>query len=532
MTSPPIRVLVADTIHEQGIANLRAVPGFHVDAANGMSDAELVEKLPGYDALIVRSKTKVKAPAIKAAASRLRIIGRAGIGVDNIDTACATEHGIFVCNTPDSNATTTAELAIAHLFSLSRNLPRADASMRAGEWAPAKFMGAEVSGKTVGVVGFGTIGRIFASRALGLKMHVVAFDPLVTDAIFEEHGVERCELDDLVRRADYISLHCPLVEKTRNLFDASRLAMMKTGARIINCARGGIIDEVALYDALDSGHLAGAALDVFAAEPPKDSPLLTLDSVVLTPHLGASTEEAQTAVSLKIADTIATYLTTGVVNDAINVPRVPAEQVGKARPYRTLARSLGGLVAALCDAPITGLDVAMHGRAADLDSRTITAEAIAGALGRSLEVKINEVNAAALAKRHGIAISESRSEQMHDYVALIELTAKTAKGTTKVAGTLLGEKQPRIVDIDGYEVEAVPEGQILFTRHDDRPGVVGAIGGILGREGINISRMQIGTASGRTQSIALIGIAHPLADATIAEIRKLPAIEQAIQIEL
>jgi len=532
MTTPAIRVLVADTIHEQGVAHLRANPGFQVDTANGMTEAELVEKLGDYDALIVRSKTKVAAPAIKVGAKRLRIIGRAGIGVDNIDTVCATEHGIFVCNTPDSNATTTAELAIAHLFSLSRNLPRADKSMRAGEWTPAKFVGAEVSGKTVGIIGFGTIGRIFAGRALSLTMHVLAFDPLVTPKVFEEHGVERCELEDLLKRADYISLHCPLVEKTSNLLDATHLAMMKPGARIINCARGGIIDEAALYDALKGGHLAGAALDVFADEPPKSSPLLTLDNVVLTPHLGASTEEAQTAVSLKIAETIATYLSTGVVNDAINVPRVPAELVSKARPYRGLARALGSLIAELSGGAISGLEVNLHGRAADLDARTITSEAIAGVLGRSLEVKVNEVNAAALAKRQGIAISESRSQEMQDYVSLIELRAKTAKGTTTVAGTLLGEKQPRIVQIDDYEVEAVPEGLMLFTRHDDRPGVVGALGGILGREGINISRMQIGAAAGKTESIALIGIARPLKDAALEEIRKLSAIKQVLQIEL
>ncbi len=532
MTSPGIRVLVADSIHEQGITNLKTNQRIHVDTANGMSEAELVEKLGSYDALIVRSTTKVTAPAIKAGAKRLRIIGRAGIGVDNIDTACATEHGILVCNTPDSNATTTAELAIAHLFSLSRNLPRADKSLRGGEWTPAKFVGAEVSGKIAGIIGFGTIGRIFADRAMGLKMHVLAYDPLVAPIVFEENGVERCELEDLLSRADYVSLHCPLVEKTRNLINAARLAAMKPGARIINCARGGIIDEAALYEALKAGHIAGAALDVFATEPPAASPLLTLDNVVFTPHLGASTQEAQTAVSLRIAETIAAYLATGVVTDAINVPRVSAELVSKARPYRGLARSLGSLIAELTGGAISALEVHLHGRAAELDARTITSDAIAGVLGTSLAVKVNEVNAMALAKRQGIVISESRSEDMQDYVSQIELRATTNKGVTTVAGTLLGEKQPRIVQIDDYDVEAVPEGLMLYTRHDDRPGVVGALGSILGREGINISRMQIGTAPGKTESIALIGIERALGEAALDEIRRLPAIKQAIQIEL
>lgn len=531
MTEKQLRVLIADAVHDQGRDILAADPGRRVDVALGLDEAALVDRIKDYDALVVRSKTRVTAPVI-AAAKRLKVIGRAGIGVDNIDVAAATEHGIVVCNTPDSNATTTAELAIAHLLSLSRNLPRADRSVRAGEWQPAKFTGAEVTGKTVGVVGFGTIGRIFASRCLGLKMRVLAYDPFVTPEAVAELGAEAADLDALLAASDYVSLHCPLMDKTRNLIDAVRLAKMKPGARLINCARGGLVDEAALCDALASGHLAGAALDVFAVEPPKGSPLLSLDNVVLTPHLGASTEEAQQAVSIKIAETISAFLTTGVAADAVNLPRVPAEQQSRAQPYLGLARALGALVAELAQGPISELEVGLFGRAADLDPRPITAQALVGLLGKRLSVAVNQVNAGPLAQRQGVHVRETRSDVMHDYVSLIELKATTASGATSVAGTLLGERHPRIVRIDEYDVEAVPEGHILFTRHADRPGVVGGIGGILGREGVNISRMQIGSAANADEAISLIGIAAPLSENVVAEIRALPAMRQVVQLEL
>jgi len=525
------RILVADSIHEQGRSLLSARPGIEVDVATGLSEAALAERIAGYDALIVRSKTRVTAPVI-AAGRHLKVIGRAGIGVDNIDVAAATEHGIVVCNTPNSNATTTAELAVAHLLSLSRHLPGADRSVRAGEWQPARFIGAEVSGKTVRVIGFGTIGRIFTDRCLGLKMRVLAYDPFVAPKTIADHGAEACDLETLLASSDYVSLHCPLMDKTRNLINRDALAKLKQGARLINCARGGLIDEEALYDALKTGHLAGAALDVFADEPPKDRRLLTLDNVVATPHLGASTEEAQQAVSIKIAETILTFLTTGVAEDAVNLPRISPDQLNRARPYQGLARALGRLVTELSTDPIIEFEVGLFGRASELDPATITAQALAGALERRLAITVNQVNAGPLASRQGIAVRETRSAAMHDFVSLIEIRAWTSKGATTVAGTLLGERQPRLVRIDDYDVEAVPEGQILFTRHDDRPGVVGALGGILGREGINISRMEIGSAEGKAEAISLIGISAPLSEQVMSEIRALTPIRQAVQIEL
>ncbi|HEY8247521.1 MAG TPA: phosphoglycerate dehydrogenase [Hyphomicrobium sp.] len=525
------RILVADPIHDQGQAFLDSRPGLSVDVVTGLDEGALCQRIDDYDALIVRSKTRVTARVI-AAGTRLKAIGRAGIGVDNIDVPAATERGIVVFNTPDANATTTAELALAHLLSLSRYLPQADRSVRRGEWKPGDFVGTELAGKTVGVIGFGTIGRIVARRCLGFRTRVLAFDPYVVPEVVRETGAEPTDLDSLLANSDYVTLHCPLNDATRNLLDASGFAKMKRGARIINCARGGLIDETALVEALASGHLAGAALDVYAKEPPGTSPLLALDNVVLTPHVGASTNEAQQAVSVNIAEHIAAFLETGAAQSAVNLPRIPSDQLLRSRPYQRLARALGRLLSALVAGPVTELEVALFGRIADIDPRLITAGALAGLLGDRLALPVNEVNATTLAQRQGIAVREVRSEEARDYLSLIELRARTSDRLTNVGGTLLGENHPRLVHIDGYHVEAVPEGCLIFTRHDDRPGVVGALGGILGRENINISRMQIGIAEGSPEAIALIGVSAPLPPKVLEEVRAIPAIRQAVQIEL
>lgn len=531
--SETFRVLIADPIHEEGRQLLEGTPGFSVDVATGLDAESLIARIPSYDALIVRSKTRVTASVI-AAGVALKVIGRAGIGVDNIDVPAATERGIVVFNTPDANATTTAELTIAHLLSLSRHLPQADRSVRGGTWQPTRYVGSEVSGKTLGIVGFGTIGRLVAVRAAGLKMRVLAYDPFVAPEIMAENAAEPCELDTLVAEADYVSLHCPLIEKTRNLIDAERLTRMKKGARLINCARGGLVDEVALAAALESGHLAGAALDVFVQEPPKESPLFELESVVLTPHLGASTAEAQQAVSVRIAEDIARFLATGAAETAVNLPRVSSEQLGRMRPYQELAQSLGRLVCALSDGPISELVVRLFGAVAELDPRPITAEALVGLLSLRLAGPVNRVNAAHLARAQGIEVREARSEQARDYVSLIEVSAVTQGATLTVAGTLLGGRLPRLVRIDNYDVEAVPRGHFLFTRHRDQPGVVAALGGILAREGVNISRMHVGVDGngGSEHAIALISISAPLSQAVLSEIQALPAISKAVALEL
>ena len=525
------RILVADPIHEQGRVLLAARPGLTVDVVAGLDERALIQKIGDYDALIVRSKTRVTAPVI-AAGSRLKVIGRAGIGVDNIDVAAATERGIVVFNTPDANATTTAELALAHLLSLSRHLPQADRSVRRGDWKPGDFVGTELAEKTVGIIGFGTIGRIVARRCLAFRMRVLAFDPYVVADVIRETGAEPADLDKLLASSDYVTLHCPLSDATRNLLDAFRFSKMKPGARLINCARGELVDEAALVEALASGQLAGAALDVYAKEPPANSPLLALDNVVLTPHVGASTKEAQQAVSVKIAEHVAAFLETGAAQSAVNLPRIAGDQVIRARPYQQLALALGRLLSALVPGPIAELEVALFGLIADVDPRPITAGALTGLLGKRLAMPVNEVNATTLAQRQGIAVREVRSQEARGYLSLVELRAKTGTETTSVVGTLLGESHPRLVCIDDYHVEAVPEGCLIFTRHDDRPGVVGALGSILGRENINISRMQVGTAEGKTEAIALVGVSAPLPPAAIEEVRAIPAVRQAIQIEL
>lgn len=524
-------VLIADPVHEDGRALLASRANIRVDVATGLDEAALVAKIPGYDALIVRSKTQVTRPVI-AAGTKLKVIGRAGIGVDNIDVAAATERGIVVFNTPDANATTTAELTLAHLMSLSRHLPRADRSVRSGEWQPARFVGTELSGKSIGVVGFGTIGRLVAQRCAALKMKVFAYDPFVTTEIMREFSAEPLSLEDMLARSDYITLHCPLTDKTRNLIDQTRVAMMKPGVRIINCARGGLIDEAALLEGLSSGRIAGAALDVFVKEPPAGSKLLQCDNVVLTPHLGASTDEAQQAVSVKIAEAISNFLATGDAETAVNLPRISTEQIDVSRPYQNLARSLGRLAGALSSGPVTEIVVRLFGRVSELDPRPVSTEAMVGLLTGWHPDRVNRVNAAHLAKAHGIEARVAQSEASRDYVSLIEVAVVSEGKTTTVAGTLLGGRMPRLVRIDDYRVEAVPEGHFLFTRHHDRPGVVGALGAMLGRENINIQRMYVGTDGEANDAIALIGISERLPDSVMKEIKSLPQIIEALEFTL
>ena len=520
-------VLIADPIHAAGRDILDSDARIRADVETGLDEDALIARIDDYDALIVRSKTKVTKPVIDAA-GRLRAIGRAGIGVDNIDVPSATERGIVVFNTPDANATTTAELSIAHLMSLSRNLPQADRAVRDGEWKPGRYSGVELSGKTVGVIGFGTIGRLVAERCAALKMRVLAYDPFVSPQIMAAHGAKGTDLESLLANADYVTLHCPLSDKTRHILDAARLASMKPGARIVNCARGGLVDEAALLDALQSGHLAGAALDVYETEPPAGSPLLALDNIVLTPHLGASTEEAQQAVSLRIAEDMVKFLTTGAAETAVNLPRVTADQLTQTGPYQSLAYALGRLLGSLCEGPISKLDVHLYGRVTELDSRPIIAEALVGLLSQRMTGRVNRVNANHLAKEQGIGVTESRTEEARDFVSLIEISASSCGQTTTVAGTLLGGSHARLVRIDGYDVEAIPKGNFLFTRHQDQPGVVGALGGILARENINISRMQVGKGDHPDTAIALISISAALSPAAMEEIRSLPPIERAV----
>jgi D-3-phosphoglycerate dehydrogenase len=528
------KVLVTDRLAGPGLDYLQSRSGLEVEVATGREPEELPDLIRDADALVVRSGTKVTRELIEAG-ERLAVIGRAGIGVDNIDVEAATDRGVLVLNTADANATTTAELAIAHIFSLSRNLPQADRSVRSGQWQRSRFSGRELTGKTVGVVGFGTIGRIVASRCIGLQMRVVGHDPFVKREVFESAGVEPAELDELLAKSDYVTIHTPLNDRTRGLINASNISLMGPGAFLINCARGGIVDEGALVEALSNGKIAGAALDVFEREPPVDSPLLELENVVLTPHLGASTAEAQTKVAVAIARQVAAFLESGEAIGAINLPAVTSEQLARLRPYQLLARGLGRLLAHLCDGPLDRLEVGQFGRAAELESRPVAVEALVGLLRERMGDTVNNVNAQRVARRHGISLVESRSDEIHDHVSLLTVTARNGDEAVSVSGTLLDERHPRLVRLDRYKIEAVLQGVLLMTRHHDQPGVIGALGSILGRRSVNISRMHLGLPEngddGR-EAIALLAISRQLDAEELAEVRGVDAIEEVIQVVL
>ncbi len=530
MTTQIKRVLVADKIAPGGIELLRQQSGLQVECHNGLAESELCRLIADAHAVIVRSATTITSSALDAAQS-LQVIGRAGIGVDNIDVGRATERGIVVLNTPDANATTTAELTLAHILSLSRSLPQADRSLRAGEWKRSQFTGAELANKTLGIVGYGTIGRIVATMALALRMRVIAHDPFVTPQVFEADGIECMELEAMIAGADYLTLHCPMNAKTRGLLNRERLYSMKRGARVINCARGGLVDEQALYDALVSGHLAGAALDVFEREPPTDSPLLKLDNLVATPHLGASTHEAQEAAGREIARQIVAFLNDGESINAINLPSVSAEERVKLRPYLTLALRLGKLLAAMTTAPIRQVEVSLYGDAASRDLRSITTESLIGVLSGNLS-DANRVNARHFAAQHGISIVEARCGEHADYHASIVVQAWHGDTTTVVEGTLLERKHPRLIRVGGYEIEAVLDGNLLLTRHRDQPGMIAAISTLLAAEKINISRMQLGIVSGSDMAVAVIGVSTPLQQSLIEAIGRIPAVTRVTQVTL
>ena len=523
------KVFVADQLAPEGIAALQEYPQLEIDFTPGLEVDAALAHAAVADAIIVRSETKIRGKLL-AAATRLRVVGRAGIGVDNIDIEGATERGIVVLNTPDANATTTAELAIAHLFSLSRQLPEADRSVRGGDWARSKFMGSEVTGKTLGIIGFGTIGRLVAERARGLKMRVLGFDPFVTPETFTQHGVAGVTLEELLREADYVTLHCPLNDDTRNLLNAERLQAMKKGARLINCARGGLLDEAALLKHVESGHLAGAALDVFAKEPPGDSPLYGHPRIQFTPHLGASTEEAQTAVGVEIAHQIAAFLLHNEVRNAVNLKSIAPERMAQLTPYLKLARNLGKLLSLMCEGALLEVELGLFGRAAELEGHALLAEVIAGLLQDHLTTSINRVNALPLARRQGIKVSEFKSADSKDYLAVVRVRGRTAHGAVCLEGTLFDERHPRLVRVNDYEIEAVLEGQLVLTRHADKPGVIGAIGEILGREGINITRMQVGAAEGKDRAIAVIGVSQSLRDNTLTALEGIDAVDKVLQV--
>ena len=518
------KVLISDQMDPKAAEVFRAA-GVEVDEITGLSKDELKAIIGKYDGLAIRSSTKVTADVLEAAGA-LKVVGRAGIGVDNVDIPAASARGVVVMNTPFGNSITTAEHAIALMFALARELPQADASTQAGKWEKNRFMGVELTGKVLGLIGAGNIGSIVADRAQGLRMKVIAYDPFLTPERAVALGIEKVELADLLARADFITLHTPLTDQTRNILSRDNIARTKKGVRIINCARGGLIDEAALKDALESGQVAGAALDVFAEEPAKQSPLFGTPGFVATPHLGASTTEAQVNVAIQVAEQMSDYLISGGVTNALNMPSLSAEEAPKLKPYMQLAEKLGSLVGQLEGRRITGIAIEVEGAAAQLNQKPITGAVLAG-LMRVYSDTVNMVNAPFLAKERGLDVREIRHDREGDYHTLVRLSVGTAEGMKHVAGTLFGNAAPRLVDIFGIRVESELEGEMIYVVNDDAPGFIGRLGTTLGEAQVNIGTFNLGRHAAGGEAVALVSLDSPVADATLAEVKAIPGVRIA-----
>lgn len=526
------RVLIADDMSATAAQILEATEGIEVDVRTGLTPDELREAIGAYDGLLVRSATKVRADII-AAADRLKVIGRAGIGVDNIDVAAATARGIVVMNAPYGNATTTAEHAVAMLMSVSRHIPQATASMRAGRWDKKKFKGREVTGKTVGIIGLGNIGRIVADRLLGLHTRVIAFDPFLTAEAARKLGVEKVDLDTLFETADYVTIHTPLNEHTRGLVDAAAFAKMKPTAYLVHCARGGIVDEQALADALEKGEIAGAALDVMVQEPPPaDHPLLANDRVILTPHLGASTVEAQVAVATQIAEQAAAMLTTGTIKHALNTSAVSGDALKALGPWLSLASRLGSLAAQVHTGEVAGVEVVYHGGLCDMDTAPLTAAALVDVLAHKVQTPVNAVNARAVATERGISVRTTDAGDHPDFTNLVSLRLEGPDTNTQIDGSVFGKSNPKIVGVDGYPMEFVPTGHVLLVKNRDTPGIIGAIGTELGGAGVNISRMALSLHDPAGQALSAWSTDAPVDDGALAAIRTAAGVLAAMRLSL
>jgi D-3-phosphoglycerate dehydrogenase len=518
------KVLISDSMSPKAAEIFRA-RGIEVDEITGLSKEELAKIIGQYDGLAIRSSTKAT-PALIAEASNLKVIGRAGIGVDNVDIPAASAKGIVVMNTPFGNSITTAEHAIALMFALARQLPEADASTQAGKWEKNRFMGVELTSKVLGLIGAGNIGSIVADRALGLRMKVIAFDPFLTPERAEHLGVEKVELDDLLARADFITLHTPLTESTKNILSAENLAKTKKGVRIINCARGGLIDEAALKAGLDSGHIGGAALDVFAEEPAKASPLFGTPNFISTPHLGASTDEAQVNVAIQVAEQMSDFLLSGGVTNALNVPSLSAEEAPRIRPYMALAERLGALIGQLASQTITAVKVEVEGAAAELNIKPITAAVLTG-LMRTHSDTVNMVNAPFLARERNIAVAEVRHERETDYHTLLRVTVTTKDGEQSVAGTLFGNSKPRLTELFGITVEADLQGRMLYIVNEDKPGFIGRLGSTLGEAQVNIGTFHLGRRTTGSEAVLLLSVDEAIPDPLLTAICRLPGVKVA-----
>jgi D-3-phosphoglycerate dehydrogenase len=519
------RVLVSDKLSETAVQIFRD-RGVEVDYKPdlGKDKDALLAAIPDYDGLAIRSATKVT-PKIIAAANRLKVIGRAGIGVDNVDIPAATGRGIVVMNTPFGNAITTAEHAISMMMALARQIPEANSSTRAGKWEKNRFMGVELFAKTLGVIGCGNIGSIVADRALGLKMKVIAYDPYLSPERALEIGVEKVELDEIFKRSDFITLHTPLTDKTRNIINRENLAKCRKGVRIVNCARGGLVDEDALYEAMMAKHVSGAALDVFEVEPATSHKLFELENVVATPHLGASTSEAQENVALQVAEQMADYLMTGAVTNALNMPSISADEAPRLKPFVVLAEKLGSFAGQLTDASISGIVIEYAGDVGDMNTRALTSAALAGVLSAQLGL-INMVSAPVVARERGIKVDEVKQTQRGAYETYIRLTVKTDKYERSVAGTVFSDGKPRIIQVKGIELEADFGKHMLYITNNDKPGFIGNIGTLMGNASINIACFHFGRVAPGGDAIGIVEVDGAVPDSVLEAVNKLPNVKQ------
>lgn len=521
MSAP--RVLISDALSETAVAIFKE-RGLDVtfEPELGKDKERLAQIIGDYDGLAIRSATKVTEKVLNAA-GRLKVIGRAGIGVDNVDTKVATARGVIVMNTPFGNSITTAEHAITMMMSLARQIPEANASTKAGKWEKNRFLGVELYGKTLGVIGCGNIGAIVADRALGLKMKVIAFDPFLSAERAMEIGVEKVELEQLLKRADFITLHTPLTERTRNILSVEALAACKSGVRIINCARGGLVDEAGLAAAIRSGHVAGAAFDVFEVEPAKESELFLLDNVICTPHLGAATMEAQENVALQVAEQMSDYLTKGAITNAVNFPSITAEEAPRLTPFIKLAEQLGSFAGQLTEVPINAIRIEYCGEVAGLNVKPMTAAALAGVL-RPLLSDVNMVSAATSARERGIAIEEALCSAHGAYESYIKLTVKTDSYHRSVAGTVFSNGRPRIIQVRDIDMDFEAAPHMLFVRNQDRPGFIGQFGSIMGEAEVNIATFNLGREKPGGDAIAVVAVDERVSDAVLSKVAALPQV--------
>jgi D-3-phosphoglycerate dehydrogenase len=527
-----MKILVTDTLAPEGLAVFQNAEGFEVDVKLGLKPEELKEICDRYDGWVIRSGTKITADLIEAA-KNLKVIGRAGVGYENIDADAATKRGIVVMNTPGGNNVTTGEHTVALMMALARHIPQAVASLKSGHWDRNKFVGVELCNKTLGVVGLGNVGRIVAERAAGLRMRVIGFDPFIAAENIARMGVEPGTWDELIAKSDFITVHVPLTPDTQSLINKEAFAKMKTGVRIINCARGGIVDEQDLADAIKAGKVAGAALDVYVDEPPRaDHPLLELDQVITTPHLGASTDEAQLNVAIAVAEQMVDFLAKGVVRYAVNVPSVSPELLEVLRPYLTLGEKLGSLHTQMAGALPAEVQVEYRGDVTQYNVAPLTLAVLKGLLTPVMESIVNYVNAPLIAKERGIKIVESKAEAAGDFASSVVLKGKNGKGNLEVEGAIFGSKHPRIVRVNDFYLEAVPEGYILILQNMDVPGVVGIIGTTLGNNGINIAGMELGRSEKGGNAISFTHVDEMVPQKTLDELRALPQIVSAELVKL